>query len=108
MPKNDDHLKTDLPAHAINLTEIKDKELIQQAEERLDEWLQEVHKKITELLKENGINSFTLSFLHEGMKSPVLLSSGSKYEAAKLSVAATNQLFRQLEQDLKVDKPNFG
>lgn len=97
------HSFKDLHPSEIAWLDIKDEESKKNAQAIIDKWVEEVQKDVSHLLRKHHITKYQLSFLHEGSKTPMLLTQGTLYEVTKLSVVAARQLRNRVAEDLSID-----
>jgi hypothetical protein len=93
-----DNLK---PQH-INWPKIEDNDIRNKAEKIIDEWLNTIHKDISELLEKHDLTVYQISFIHPGTKTPILLTRGDLLQTAILAATATRQLKTQIDERIQV------
>lgn len=86
----------------IKRDDFKTKEEIENAEKIIDEWTEDVNKQIHVILAKNGIKTYQISFVHEGMKVPIHLTTGNIYATALLAVHAARFLKDRVDKELTI------
>jgi len=99
--KKESQLKN-LPPWDIDPETFQGEEDAKLAQERMNKWLEEFQKDLSQLLEKNGISVFTLDFLHKGSKTPILLTRGNSYVVAKLAKHAAIETKTRVEQELSL------
>lgn len=69
----------------IDPSKITDQQQLKQAQDRIDEWVQQLQKDISELLEKNGIEKYNLGFNHPASGDLIMINRGSLLEAAVIS-----------------------
>ena len=93
-----DNLK---PQH-INWLEIKDSDTNNEVDKIISNWLDEIHKNISELLEKHDLTVYQISFIHPGTKNPILLTRGDLLQTTILAATATRQLKAQINERVQV------
>lgn len=100
-------IKNDLPPWQINLPQITNVEDQKEAERKIDIWIEKLQKDIYDLFSKNGIQTYQMSFVHEGSKIPLMLKRGSNYMACKLATESYKVLKNQVDNELSIiQEPN--
>lgn len=91
-----------LPPSEIDWRSCEDRQQRELLQKRIDTWMEETQKDVSELLEKKGIKEYQLSFLHKGTNSPMLMVRGGLFNTAKLAVSATNELRKQVAEQLQI------
>lgn len=99
--ESDDPLTNLKPQH-INWLNIKDSNTRNEADEVISNWLDGIHKDISELLEKHDLTVYQISFVHPGTKNPILLTRGDLLQTTILAATATRQLKAQIDERIQV------
>lgn len=95
--------KNDLPPWQIDLSKITDENERNIAQETIDQWIQNLQKDVSDLFTKNGLRVYQISFLHEGTKTPILLSKGSNFLCCRLAAYGHKALKDQVDKELTLE-----
>lgn len=90
----------DLHPSNIDPRSIIDPEEQKKAKQRLDTWVEDIQKKISDVLEENGVLVYEICFYHKGTGTPIVNARGTTYSVAKLAAAAARSLKKQVDEEL--------
>jgi len=86
-----------VPINNLRPSEISSKHIISDddrklAEKALDDWYNDLNGNLNVFMKNNGIKTFVVSFIHEGMNTPMIINSENMIDTCKLSVLTANEM----------------
>lgn len=102
-PSQDQPQVDSLHPAQINYKQIKDKELRDIADKKIEAWYQELEKDLSAVMQKHGVGVYGMGFQHPGSKEYMLLSGGNLYDVAKSTTAIALYMRRRVLEELKID-----
>lgn len=91
------------PPHLLNNKMVTNEQQQQAISDIIDQWHQKIQQEISEVLKNNGVDKFHLTYVHEGMKDILIASNLPLFDSTILAKKAYEIMKHQVDKRLRID-----